>query len=103
MKIVKWLAPSGSSINGTALIEVEPDEVADIEQMLILIDGDSVGHFGLSVRLVATGTMPVIKLKKHRGKTIGAGYYDPEAQFGYSNASIMKSQKRYYKCHVDRD
>ena len=54
MKIVKWLS-SQSTRSGRALIRVEPGEDADIERMLILIDGDSAGHFGIKAELVKTG------------------------------------------------
>lgn len=104
MKLVKWLSPALSAINGNALIRVEPDEDADIEKMLILIDGDSVGHFGLRAILVKTGDeMPKLEPKKYRGKSIGPGDLEPKKQFGYFNASSMKKQVRYYDVFVNRD
>ena len=104
MKIVKWLSPSNSVINGQALIRVEPNEDADIEKMLILVDGDSVGHFGVRVVLIKTGEeMPKIKSAIYRGKEIGARYLEAEKQFGFDNASEMKKQVRYYDVFVDRD
>ena len=100
MKIFKWLR--NSSLGGVAVIEVEPDEIADIGKMLILLDGDSVGHFGIKVELVATDDPPKIKGKKIRGKT-QKGVLDTDFQFGYANASTMLKKRRYYRCHVARD
>ena len=68
MKIAKWLSPRNSNVNGVALIRVEPDEIADIEQMLILVDGDNVGHFGVTVTLVSEDVEPKIKLQYFLGK-----------------------------------
>ena len=103
MRIIKWLAPNNSNVNGAALIRVEPDEIADIEQMLILVDGDSVGHFGVSVSLVSEDTEPEIEPQYYRGKPIGRGYYEAKGQFGFHNASSLKKKVRYYKCFVHRD
>ena len=104
MKIVKWLSPSMSGVSGDALIRVEPDEDADIEKMLILIDGDSVGHFGVAASLVKTGeAMPKIKPKTYNGKPIGTKYFTAEKQFGYANSSAIKSGVRYYEVFVNRD
>jgi len=103
MNIIKWLAPSLSAVTGKALIEVESGEVADIERMLVLIDGDSVGHFGLRAELVSTKEPPEIIPARYGGKPIGAGYYDVRPQFGYGTASYMKKYSRYYKVLVNRD
>lgn len=104
MKIVKWLSPSMSAMSGDALIKVEPNEDADIEKMLVLVDGDSVGHFGVSASLVKTGEeMPKIKPKMYNGKRIGSEYFTSERQFGYANASAIKKEVRYYEVFVNRD
>ncbi|MFC1535763.1 hypothetical protein ACFL4H_00185 [Candidatus Neomarinimicrobiota bacterium] len=95
MKIVKWLANAMSSRIGLAIIEVEENESADIDNMLILIDGNSVGHFGIDVNLIATDKLPD-KLKYKAPYLTGT-------QFGYANASTMKKKKRFYKVHVHRD
>ena len=100
MKIVKWLSPSNSSINGHALVRVESNEVADIEEMLKLVDGDSIGQFGFHVKIVKTGEeMPKIR----RNKLIGEGYYEAEEQFGFVNASNIRKEVRYYNVFVNRD
>ncbi len=95
MKIVKWLSNPMSAIIGNALVEVEENEIADIEKMLKLIDGDSVGHFGISAKLVGSGKPPEYKNGKSGLWTYG--------QFGYDNASNLKVLKRYYEVRVSRD
>lgn len=103
MKIVKWLSPRNSNVNGHTLIEVEPGETAEIEEMLKLVDGDSVGHFGVKATLIATEKMPDIKPAKYRGKPMGVGYFTAEGQFGFGRASVLKKQIRYYDVFVYRD
>lgn len=103
MKIIKWLSPRNSNINGHALIKVEPGETAEIEEMLKLVDGDSVGHFGVKTMLIATEKMPNIKPAKYRGKPMGSGYFTAEQQFGFNRASTLKKQTRYYGVFVRRD
>lgn len=95
MKIAFWLNNPMSAVNGIAVIEVEPGEIADIEKMLVLVDGDSVGHFGVSANLVSINNHPEI-IKTKYGK-------DVREQFGYPNASTMQKSKRYYKVFVHRD
>lgn len=103
MRIVEWLAPSLSAVNGIALVEVDAGEIADIEQMLILVDGDSVGHFGLEAKLVSQLEPPKIKPAMYGGKAIGMGHKDVDTQFGFSSASQLRKEKRYYKVFVHRD
>ena len=52
MKIKAWLNDPFSGILALAVIEVEPNEVPDPEQMIIMLDGDSVGHFGMKIELI---------------------------------------------------
>lgn len=94
MKIIRWLSDCMSAIRGEAIVEVDENEIADIENMLILIDGDSVGHFGIDISLIGTDKCPELK----RGKY---GYIG--GQFGYVNASEMKKRKRFYRIYVHRD
>ncbi len=82
MKLIKYLSSSTSRINGNALIRVDANEIADIEKMLILVDGDNVGNYGVKVELIKIGE---------------------KEQFGFPNASKIKQQTRYYKCFVRRD
>lgn len=102
MEIVRWLSDSMSAISGNALIRVEPRETADIEKMLALVDGNSVGHFGLSASLVSLAEFPKIKPMKSRGKVM-QGHFELVEQFGFPRASAMKNEARYYKVHVSRD
>lgn len=104
MKIVKWLSPTHSNRSGNALVRVEANEAADIEQMLALVDGDSVGHFGMKAELVKTGDEePEYALTRVQGKIIGDEYISPKMQFGFDNASRMKTLVRYYNVDVSRD
>ena len=81
MKIEKWLGDPMNAVNGIALVVVEENEIADIEEMVILVDGDSVGNFGYSVHLE--------KVENEIG--------------GVPNASTVKKSRRYYKVFVHRD
>ena len=104
MKLVKWLSPSHSNRSGSALIRVEAGEVADIEKVLILVDGDSAGHFGIKAELVKTGDdEPQYEPSRIQGKMISAEYISPKMQFGFDKASNMGTQVRYYKVFVARD
>lgn len=68
------------------------------------MDGDSAGQFGFHVKIIKTGEeMPKIIHKLWYGKLIGKGYYEAEEQFGFSNASNMKKEIRYYNVFVNRD
>ena len=103
MKIIRWLSPQLNAVGVTALIRVEQNEIADPEEMLKLVDGDSVGHFGYNLKIVKTGEGdPIIKNSFWQGKKI-QGYFEAQEQFGYSNASKMKEDVRYYSFHLSRD
>jgi hypothetical protein len=84
MKVVKWLADSMSARIGYALVEVAENEVADVHEMLKLIDGDSVGHFGISVKLVGSDKQPEYKQRKNGPWTHG--------QFGYGSATTQTNE-----------
>jgi hypothetical protein len=92
VKVLRYDGPSNSAVGVTAIIEVLPGEAADIEQMLILLDGDTVGHFGLTAKLLTVGHEPDPKSKSWN-----------EGDFGFDNASTIKTKTRYYKAHVSRD
>ena len=96
MRIEKWLNNSMSAVNGIAIVRVEADEIADIEEMLKVVDGDSVGHFGVKAYIVSTQDPPEIYVTKQKVKK-------PRMQFGYSNASSMRKKTRYYYVFVNRD
>jgi len=103
MTIIKWLAPSGSAVNGHALVRVEADEVATIEDFLVLVDGDNVGHYGFRVELTALDQEPSIEVAKYGGKPIGAGHYRAVQQFGFPRATEIRKSVRYYDVFVHRD
>jgi len=48
MKIVRWTGDPMSAVSGRAIIEVEPDEVADFDKMVQLVDGTT-PNFGASI------------------------------------------------------
>jgi hypothetical protein len=105
MKLHAWIGDPLSNRNGIALIEVAPGEVADIETMLAIVDGDSVGHFGVNASLIADErTTPeelTTWLKKQRNPKLQGSRLS--AQFGFSNASALRAKQRYYKVFVNRD
>jgi hypothetical protein len=96
MKTTNWLSDPLSAVNGIAIVEVEPDEVADIDKMLALVDGDDVGHFGYSAEIMSIDEPPEIYMTKHHGK-------EAKQQFGFPNYSELLKHKRYYKFFVHRD
>ncbi len=111
MKILKWLCRDGAmnSVNGIALVQVEPNEHPDVEDFLALVDGNSVGHFGFSVDLVGSAMegrgVPEVKpefsgSKRYRRPT---GYHRVQNHFGHPRASELKKLTRWYKVFVHRD
>ena len=104
MRIVKWLSPRRSTVNGHALVRVEAAEIADIEAMLSLVDHANVGNFGWSARIIKTGEPePAYRPATYRGKPIGAAYSEAEQQFGFCAPAKLREQVRYYEVFVDRD
>ena len=94
MKIHEWLNDSMSAINGIAVIELEPGETADAEQMLALVDS-APGFFGYSIDLVSTGEAPKVHYRK--------GWKDVDSQFGFPHMPTLQQRRRYYKVFVNRD
>ena len=92
MKVLRYDGPSNRATGVFAIIQVDPGEPADIEQMLVLLDGDSVGHFGLTATLLTVGHEPKPNAKSWC-----------EGDFGFDNASTIRATVRYYKAHVSRD
>ena len=105
MKIYGWIGRANSDRNGIALVEVEAYEIADVEAMLHLVDGDSTGHFGVSASLVATEKFPKDELDKwlKAEQNPRRARSKLSAQFGFVNASALRTQVRYYKVFVHRD
>lgn len=85
---------------GYAIIKVEPNEVADVEKMLVLIDGNIVGHYGISAKLVGTenGVFDINKYAKLKKSNKFA-----MDQFGYDPYFSLIQQIRYYEVMVNRD
>lgn len=104
MKVVKWLSPNHSTVNGHALVRLEPGEIADLETMLILMDHATVGNFGYSARIIKVGEEePEYKPAIHGGKRIGPGYLKPEEQFGFPPVGEIRASVCYYEVFVHRD
>lgn len=98
MKILYWLADSFSERIGLAIVKVESNEDADIEKMLILVDGTGSGHYGLQAKLVGTNDFDIATYaKKRKALKFTSG------QFGYNGMPLLKEQIRYYEVHVSRD
>jgi len=97
VKIHKWLGNPNNAINGVAVIEVEPNEVADIDKMAILVDGSCSGHFGYSAKLLSIDNEPSLEYSQRI-----MGLYARQ-QFGFPDASTAFSHTRYYEMFVNRD
>ncbi len=97
MHIDKILNQSSKSIR--AVVRVEPGEVADIEEMARLIDGDT-GHFGFRANIVKVGDgEPEYSEVQHFGKLQRLSV---KTQFGFADKSPL-NMVRYYKVEVYRD
>jgi len=97
MKIYRWLHDPMSERVGLAIIQVEPGEVADIERMAAIIDGDGTGHFGISAKLLTEETPPKIEVWSKLGNKRGV------ESFGHSPIRSYQTKDRYYEVHVSRD
>jgi hypothetical protein len=105
MKIRGWINDSMSDRLGLAVVEVGANERATPEDMLRLVDGDSAGHFGVSITLVGSGDYDIdswLREARHRYRS-GKGSAASLGQFGFPNASAMEQGNRYYRVHVSRD
>lgn len=92
MKIVETLRHEADQF--AAVIEVEEDEVADLDQMLMLVDGAG-GQYSMDARLVSTVRPPKIeKFGDHRL---------PMRQREFCRPAEMKSQRRYYEVRLNRN
>lgn len=107
MKIYDWIY-AGSTLQH-AIVEVNKGEKSDIEEMLKLLDGDTVGHFGVKVTLICQeGYKDLDAYAKYLKNRI---YYKPGSkkrkyvteQFGFPNASKIRDSKRYYEVVVYTD
>lgn len=100
MKIKAWLNDPFSAILALAVVEVEPNEVPDPEQMIIMLDGDSVGHYGMKIELIGEEGFDIDKYIK-QSKASKTGY--ASGQFGFNNTSSLRSKRRWYRAHLSRD
>ena len=103
MKIVKFFGDPHSSREGHALIEIEPGEIPDIDEMVTALDGVIAGNFGIRITLIScTKDVNEIKIKTaHDGNIvmeIGA-----ECDFGFPPVREQKKVKRIYEVMVYRD
>jgi hypothetical protein len=92
MKIIESIRRDGSS--ASAIIEVDAGEVADIDEMLRLLEGEN-GSFGFDVKLVSTKERPEMKAVGDRKLAT--------RQMGFDGATEIKKHKRYYQIHVNLD
>lgn len=97
MKIYRWLHDPFSARVGLAIIEVEPGETADIEKMAAIIDGEKVGHFGISAKLLTEENPPKVEVWSKMGNKRGV------ESFGHSPISTYPTKRRFYEVHVSRD
>lgn len=102
MEIYKWLNNPLSAIACNAVVLVKAGEVADIEKMVKLLDGDSVGTFGYSVKILSVDKPPkIVPCRDKQG--IIAGHKRGEEQFGFPSVAYTRETDRYYEVHVSRD
>ena len=108
MRVAAWLHEPLSAVNALAVVELEPGEVADVEAMLALLDGTSVGHFGVSAELVGqegrfdlAGYVRTRRAVSRRQRVSAERYVS--SQFGYPPAHELRATRRYYVVHVHRD
>jgi hypothetical protein len=90
MKIIESIRRDGSS--ASAIVEVEAGEIADMDEMLRLLEGEK-GHFGFDVKLVSTKERPEMRTIADRKVA--------KLQFGFDGATEIKKHRRYYQIHVN--
>ena len=93
MKIVETLHKDG--LSSSAIIEVIEDEIADIDEMLVMVDGVIGFNYSADVRLVSTDSPPEMR-------TI-AGQRTPMRQPHFHLPREIRQQKRYYEVLLRRD
>ena len=93
MRIVETLHKD--SLSSSAIIEVVEDEIADIDEMLVMIDGVVGFDYSADVRLVSTDVPPEMR-------TI-AGHRMPLRQQHFHRPTEIRQQKRYYEVMLSRD
>ena len=93
MRIVETLHKD--SLASSAIIEVVENEIADIDEMLVMVDGVTGFDYSADVRLVSTDSPPEIR-------TI-AGERMPLRQHHFHKPDEIRQQKRYYEVLLRRD
>ncbi len=93
MKIVETLHKD--SLSSSAIIEVVEDEIADIDQMLVMIDGVTGEGYSADVRLLSTVGPPEMR-------TV-AGERMPLRQPRLHKPAEIRRRKRYYEVLLTRD
>ena|SRR5271154_5438851 len=93
MKIVETLHKD--SLSSCAIIEVVENEIADIDEMLVMVDGVIGFDYSADVRLVSTDGPPEMR-------TIG-GQRLPMRQHHFHKPKEIRQQKRYYEVLLRRD
>ena len=93
MRIVETLHKD--SLASSAIIEVLENEIADINEMLNMIDGVIGLDYSADVRLVSTDGPPEMR-------TI-AGRRMPLRQHHFHKPNENRQQKRYYEVLLSRD
>jgi hypothetical protein len=93
MKIIETL--HNDSLASSAIIEVVEDEIADIDEMLVMVDGVTGLDYSADVRLVSTGGPP--EMRTFAGERI------PMRQHHFQKPREIRKQKRYYEVLLRRD
>ena len=93
MKIIETLHKD--SLSSCAIIEVVENEIADIDEMLVMVDGVIGFDYSADVRLVSTDGPPEMR-------TIG-GQRLPMRQHHFHKPKEIRQQKRYYEVLLRRD
>jgi hypothetical protein len=93
MKIVETLHKD--SLVSSAIVEVLEQEMADIDEMLAMLDGAIGFDYSADVRLVSTDNLPEMR-------TI-AGERTPMRQHHFQKPKEIRKQKRYYEVLLRRD
>jgi hypothetical protein len=83
------------SLASSAIIEVVENEIADIDEMLVMVDGVTGFDYSADVRLVSTDSPPEMR-------TI-AGERMPLRQHHFQKPHEIRQQKRYYEVLLRRD
>jgi hypothetical protein len=93
MKIIETLHKD--SLASSAIVEVVEQEIADIDEMLVMVDGAIGLDYSVDVRLVSTESPPEMR-------TI-AGERIPMRQHHFQKPKEIRKQKRYYEVLLRRD